>query len=293
MRPRTSMPVWHHSNDPLESDEAMQMLGSDAEAGAQGGSGTGHEPPAPPSTPPADPPPPEVVPFAGHRVLAGQSEAAVLAYVQSLEARIAQGAAAPPPAPPSAPPVTEAPPPDVPRFIEDPDAALRAASERAIQGALKTALEPFKAEIEAQRRDRERASAEQARAGLRAQFPDFEAHEPYMEQAMAHTGKTLETMTALELQSAYFMTKGFLSSKGVELKPTNNGSTAAGAPAPVVPPQNRPSGAPTPPPPNAGKKPTLTEEERQMARIQRMTDEEYITMRDQQLDEVLSSAEKK
>lgn len=109
---------------------------------------------------------------------------------------------------------------------------------------------------------------------VKAQFPDYDDYAPLIDQIRKNHG--IDSPTAEQLQSMYYLAVGIASRQSAETMPTNNEPAPPAAPRnPSPPPQHRASSQPLPDGSSKPKARPLTESERLLAREFNMTEEEF------------------
>jgi hypothetical protein len=169
-----------------------------------------------------------------------------------------QGRPADAPQPPAGQPAQNA------DFWNDPVGVLRSEMHRII--------EPFQ-------RDLQQSRVVTSRQQLMQEFPDYGDYEQ-MIVAQLSQGGTPQTYE--NLKGAYYMVKGYMLSTGQiapqqqEAPPPQGQQQNQQPNGGNAPPQHRPSNAPIPTPQNQQRKRQLTENERHLARLAGMSDDQYL-----------------
>ncbi len=214
---------------------------------------------------------PVVDPYAGTRV-EGMSPEQAAEYIKLLEATTTEqkdrltlaerGASADP----ITPPVEE----KRPDFFDDPYAAVELAMAKAVA--------PINEQIA---QFRTQGIVNDAWTKIRAEIPDFAQYGHLVEQLVSSNNVPPETITVDLLRHLYYTAVGFATRQG-GIVPTPE--TTPSEALPHIP-QHRPSAAPlTSIESGAPKLRELTENERVLARFNKMTDEEYLRLQDEDLE---------
>jgi hypothetical protein len=158
-------------------------------------------------------------------------------------------------------------------FFESPAKVTRAIVEETVRKQLREIVDPLMADMRVQK-------SVGMIDGLKKQYPDFDAHWPYITDQLGKYGIALDAANEETLETLYLKSVGLSSIRGVR--------PAEGDRSRAAPPQHRPSNQPIPPVQPAKTVRELTEGERRMARIQGFkTDDEYLKYQELYADEVL------
>lgn len=154
------------------------------------------------------------------------------------------------------------------RYWNEPVAVLREEMNRM--------LEPFRQNL--------RSSAEDsARDRLRGEFPDWDQLEPTVDTLLR---QSKQEPNYPNLRAGYLMVRGHMAVNG-QTSPQPQAPPQQGVPQQQVPPQHRPSNAPVSSTPQGGqRRRQLTEDEKHIARISRLTDEQYLALLEMDEQEV-------
>jgi hypothetical protein len=148
-----------------------------------------------------------------------------------------------------------------------------------VRAEMTQAVAPINEEINNMRAVGQVNSAWQAVAG---KFEDFEQYRPAIEQMLQGQGVRPDQVTPQLIESLYYGAYGYFQKAGPALAP---------APVPGVPPggpsipQHRPSSAPLPRQAPVAR--VLTEEEKSLARRWNMSEDDYRTMQDADIEDVV------
>lgn len=215
-----------------------------------------------------------------HPQLQGRSEAEVEAYVKLLENTVQsqsrnlnelterQNAPAPQPEP-------ELSKDD---FFDDPVASMR----ETIRRELREAVGPINQEIENMRMQ---GSVNSAWQQVAAKFDDFDQYRPAIEAMLNARNVPPSQITPSVIESLYYSALGYFSKHGGGPSPAPQAQAPVQPPRPNVPPQHRPS--PAPMPNQRPVKRQLTEEERRLASVWGMSEDEYRNMQDADIESVV------
>lgn len=151
-------------------------------------------------------------------------------------------------------------------FWKDPMGLIRKEQQRANQEVVRQMQEiiaPFQQDLAAQR-------ANQAWVDVRAAIPDFVTYEPYVRELAKNMGVT--EPNAQTLQTLYYTAVGYVAKNQAQVgtAPVNNPSHRP------PPPQHSPANQPIPKQQSGKQYRELTENERTLARMRKMTPEQYL-----------------
>jgi hypothetical protein len=224
-----------------------------------------------------------------HSTLAGRSPQEVEAYVKLLEGTVREQKdqlthATSPPPPADAGESRQGITPEVSDadFWKNPVQT----NQKVFKQLLEETIAPF-------RQDLARTQQAQVRTELRAELPDFERYEPYIDQMLAN-GQFGDAPNRNVLRMLYFTARGYVHAQGGEAPPPRQPSTREGnmghperKPS-APPPQHRPSSTPLPKGQDGQPKlRDLTENEKVLARSWGMSKEEYLSLQEAPADEFM------